>query len=513
MKRSNTEKVIIEARKISKSFPGVRALHKVDFKVYAGKVNAVVGENGAGKSTLMNILSGVYTEYEGELLLNGQKVAFKDTTDARDAGISIIHQELQLAPNMSIAENIFLGREPLNKLGFIDTKKMEEEAHALLKKLEFDTDVNKKIATLRIGQQQIVEIAKALSFEAQALIMDEPTSALSESETNTLFKLIDSLKEKGVAIIYITHKMDELTQLADYVTVLRDGEFICESAVNNISVDEVVKLMVGRDIKDFFVKQRHEKGAVQLKIEDMILKKSKKNGQFLLKDISFSVHSSEVLGIYGLMGAGRTEFLETLLGIREKGSGILSYYSNEIIKKNTTREIMNLGIYLVPENRAEDGLFENFNLKQNISIGYLSYLTKTLLSLIDFKKETIYAKKVANSKELTIKYKDINQYIDELSGGNKQKIVIGRWISQENIKLLMLDEPTQGIDVGTKYELYVFIRKIAEYKKCGVIFSSSEIPEIVGTCDRIYVFKNGTISKEFKHRKDFDLDNILTYAL
>ena len=506
MKRSNTEKVIIEARKISKSFPGVRALHKVDFKVYAGKVNAVVGENGAGKSTLMNILSGVYTEYEGELLLNDQKVAFKDTTDARNAGISIIHQELQLAPNMSIAENIFLGREPLNKFGFIDYKKMEEEAHALLNKLEFDSDVSKKISTLRIGQQQIVEIAKALSFEAQAIIMDEPTSALSESETNTLFKLIGSLKEKGVAIIYITHKMDELTQLADYVTVLRDGEFICESAVKNISVDEVVKLMVGRDIKDFFVKQRHEKGAVQLEIEDLTLKKSKKNGQFLLKDISFSVHASEVLGIYGLMGAGRTELFETILGLHSDQASSTVYIKGKPVHIKNPDDAIKAGIALIPEDRKNDGLVLNMAIAKNISLASMgNVLRRGLLSnTLEQQQAEMYRGK------LDIKSYSVNQPVVKLSGGNQQKVVVSKWLATDP-RVLLLDEPTRGIDVNAKNEIYKLIDELAA-QGIAIVVVSSELPEIMAISDRIIMICEGRFTGELE-RSDFTEEAILNAAL
>lgn len=273
MTNNFTDTIIMEARGISKSFPGVLALDKVDLKIYSGKVNAIVGENGAGKSTLMNILSGVYADYEGEILLNGETVNFKNTTDAKNAGISIIHQELQLIPYLSIAENIFLGRESLTNTNILDIKKMRSNAEDLLEKLEFTKDVRTKVSSLRVGQQQIVEIAKALSFDVRVLIMDEPTSALSESEINILFKLIKALTARGVAIVYITHKMDELTKLADYVTVFRDGCSVGESTVDNITVDEIIKLMVGRDIKEFFVKKEHIKGNVKLKVEKLSLKK------------------------------------------------------------------------------------------------------------------------------------------------------------------------------------------------------------------------------------------------
>lgn len=506
MKVNGTDKVIIEARKISKSFPGVRALHEVDLRVYAGEVNAVVGENGAGKSTLMNILSGVYTEYDGELLLDGHKITFKDTTDARQVGISIIHQELQLVPYMSIAENIFLGREPLNKVGFIDYRKMEEKARALLSKLEFDADVRSKISSLRIGQQQIVEIAKALSFDVRVLIMDEPTSALSESETNTLFKLIGSLKAKGVAIVYITHKMDELRQLADYVTVLRDGRFICESPVKNISVDEVVKLMVGRDIKDFFVKQQHEKGAVRLKIEDMSLKKSRKNGKFLLKDISFSVHASEVLGIYGLMGAGRTELFETIFGLHTAQATGTFFIEGRQVHISSPDDAIKAGIALIPEDRKNDGLVLNMAIARNMSLASMGkILSHGLLSeTLEQERADMYREK------LNIKSYSSNQPVVKLSGGNQQKVVVSKWLATDP-KILFLDEPTRGIDVNAKNEIYKIIDDLAS-QGIAIVVVSSELPEIMAISDRIITMCEGRLTGEFE-RSEFSEEIILGAAL
>ena len=506
MKVNAANKVIIEARKVTKQFPGVLALNKVDLKVYAGKVNAVVGENGAGKSTLMNILSGVYTEYDGELLLDGQKMAFKDTTDARQVGISIIHQELQLVPYMSIAENIFLGREPLNKFGFIDYKLMEEKAHALLRKLDFDTDVRRKISSLRIGQQQIVEIAKALSFDVCVLIMDEPTSALSESETNTLFKLIESLKKKGVAIIYITHKMDELTQLADYVTVLRDGKFICESPVKNIAVDEIVKLMVGRDIKDFFVKQQHEKGAVRLKIKDMSLKKSRKNGKFLLKDISFAVHASEVLGIYGLMGAGRTELFETILGLHSDHGANTVFIEGKQVHINSPEDAIKSGIALIPEDRKNDGLILNMTIARNMSLAAIGKVVShgLLSETLEQQQAEMYRKK------LNIKSYSSNQPVIKLSGGNQQKVVVSKWLATDPI-VLLLDEPTRGIDVNAKNEIYKIIDDLAS-RGIAIVVVTSELPEIIAISDRIITICEGRFTGEFQ-RSEFTEERILKAAL
>ncbi|MBN2012801.1 sugar ABC transporter ATP-binding protein [candidate division KSB1 bacterium] len=506
MKASANEKAVIEARKITKRFPGVFALNQVDLRVYAGKVNAVVGENGAGKSTLMNILSGVYTEYEGELLLDGKKVEFKNTAEARQVGISIIHQELQLVPHMSIAENIYLGQEPLNRAGFIDYKKMEENARALLSELEFETNVRQKIASLRIGQQQIVEIAKALSFDVRVLIMDEPTSALSESETNTLFKLIESLKRDGVAIVYITHKMNELTQLADYVTVLRDGRSVRESAVKNISVNDVVKLMVGRDIKDFFVKQPHERGDVRLKVENMSLKKSRKSEKYLLRDISFDVHASEALGIYGLMGAGRTELFETIFGLHTTLASGTVCIDGKSVNINSPDDAINAGIALIPEDRKHDGLVLNMAISQNISLVSMEKILK-----IGMLNETLEQNQAEKYREkLNIKSYSSSQPVMKLSGGNQQKVVVSKWLATDP-KILFLDEPTRGIDVNAKNEIYKIIDDLAA-QGIAIVVVSSELPEIMAISDRIITMCAGKLTGEF-FRREFSEEKILHAAL
>jgi len=506
LKASATDKAIIEARKITKQFPGVLALNNVDLRVYAGKVNAVVGENGAGKSTLMNILSGVYTEYDGELLLDGQKIKFKDTTDARNVGISIIHQELQLVPQLSIAENIFLGREPLTKMRTIDRQKMEEESRVLLSKLELDADVNGKISSLRIGQQQIVEIAKALSFDVRVLIMDEPTSALSESETTTLFKLIESLKRDGVAIVYITHKMNELTQLADFVTVLRDGCSVHESAVKNIPVDDVVKLMVGRDIQDFFVKQPHVKGDVRLKIENMSMKKSGKSGKYLLKNISFDVHASEVLGIYGLMGAGRTELFEAILGLHPTRTSGTVCIDQKSIKISSPDVAIKAGIAFIPEDRKHDGLVLNMAIAHNISLASMDKILKNglLSASLEQKQAEMYREK------LKIKSTSSSQSVAKLSGGNQQKVVVSKWLATDP-KILFLDEPTRGIDVNAKNEIYKIIDDLA-VEGIAIVIVSSELPEIMAISDRIITLCEGRYSGEFA-RAEFTEEKILHAAL
>jgi ribose transport system ATP-binding protein len=500
------DSIVFEARGITKSFPGVLALNKVDLRIYAGKVNAIVGENGAGKSTLMNILSGVYTCYDGDLLLDGKKITFKDTTDARYAGISMIHQELQLVPYLSIAENIYLGREPLTRVGTIDSGKMQSDASEILKKLEFDTDVRQNVSSLRVGQQQIVEIAKALSFDARVLIMDEPTSALSESETTVLFKLIRALTAKGVAIVYITHKMDELTQLADYVTVFRDGCYISESAVHSITIDEIVKLMVGRDTKDFFVKREREKGQTVLEVNAINLKIRGKNNKYKLRDITFGVKASEVLGIYGLMGAGRTELFEAIFGLHGRDvSG--SVRINGLTEKiNSPFDAIKAGIALIPEDRKCDGLVLDMDIAGNISLASMKNILKfgLLHKTMERKQADAYRDK------LNIKSYSSRQAAVKLSGGNQQKVVLSKWLVT-NPKVLLLDEPTRGIDINAKNEIYKLMDELAS-QGIAIVVVSSELPEIMAVSDRIITICEGKLTGEF-NRNEFSDDKILKAAL
>jgi ribose transport system ATP-binding protein len=506
MSNSATKSVIMEARGISKRFPGVLALDKVDLKIYTGKVNAIVGENGAGKSTLMNILSGVYTDYEGELIFNGEKTTFKNTSEARQSGISIIHQELQLIPYLSVADNIFLGHEPLNNANLINIKLMRKNAEAILKNLDFHTDVKSKVSMLRVGQQQIVEIAKALSFDVRVLIMDEPTSALSESETNILFDQINTLTSRGVAVVYITHKMDELTKLADYVTVFRDGRSITEFPAKNINVDEIIKLMVGRDIKDFFVKKEHTIGTIKLQAEKLSLRKKGNAEKYILENISFAVRSSEVLGIFGLMGSGRTELLETVFGLHSSNSTGNILIDGQYVKISNSSAAINFGIALVPEDRKSDGLVLGMNIAENISLASMDNIVKN--GILNNKIELDQADKYRD--KLDIKSYSSRQAAVKLSGGNQQKVVLSKWLVT-NPKILLLDEPTRGIDVNAKNEIYKLIDDLAS-RGIAIVVVSSELPEIMAISDRIITLCNEKISGEF-NRKDFSEEKILKAAL
>ena len=502
----STPHIILEAREISKEFPGVLVLNKVNLRVYAGKVNAIVGENGAGKSTLMNILSGVYTHYDGDLLVDNQKVAFQTTSDAQKAGISMIHQELNLVPHLTIAENVFLGREPLTRFGTIDYGKMRQDTINILNKLEFRENVNTQVSKLRVGQQQIIEIAKALSFDARVLIMDEPTSALSENETKVLFTLIQSLTKKGIGIIYITHKMDELTQLADYVTVLRDGHFVSESLLVTTSTNEIVKLMVGREPKDFFVKREHAKGVCIFEAASLTLQHPESTDKYLLKDISFQVATSEVLGIYGLMGSGRTELFETIFGLHSPGTaGVIKIEGQTALIRNP-KEAIKRGIALIPEDRKKDALLLDMSIAQNISLASLENIEKNYLlnSHSENKQADGYREK------LSIKSYSSKQATGKLSGGNQQKVVLSKWLVT-NPKILLLDEPTRGIDINAKNEIYKLIDELA-LQGLAIVVVSSELPEIMAISDRIITICGGRLTGEFR-REEFSEEGILKAAL
>ncbi len=498
--------IIVEARNITKRFPGVLALDHVNLRVMAGQVNALVGENGAGKSTLMNILSGVYPDYEGEVLVNGEIQHFQSVTDAQQQGIAIIHQELNVIPYLNVAENMFLGREPLNAFHLIDKRRMHREAKQLLQRLHCDIDTHTRMIDLRVGQQQIVEIAKALSLNAKVLIMDEPTSSLSESETHLLFDLIRELKSQGVGIVYISHKMDEVRQLADYVTIMRDGCFIEEVPMSETSIDDIVHKMVGRDKKDFFVKQQHEQGDIVLETRNLCLKDAIHPDKNLLNNINLQVRAGEALGIYGLMGAGRTELFETLFGLYPE------YTIGEVLVNGTKVKIQHpedavkCGMALIPEDRKTAGLVLGMNVCQNTTLASLSECLN--IGLLDQGKE----EKVAEDyrQRLNIKSYSLEQLAGQLSGGNQQKIVLAKWLLT-GPKVLFLDEPTRGIDILAKNEIYKLMDELAA-QGMALIVVSSELPEIMAISDRILTLREGEIGAEFQ-RDQFNEESILKAAL
>ena len=498
--------VLLETRQITKRWPGVVALDGVDFRVYAGKVNALVGENGAGKSTLMNILSGVYADYEGEVLLAGQPIRFRTTAEAQRVGVTMVHQELNLIPQLNVAENIFLGREPLNLLGMIDYDRMHREAQQHLQRVGFTHDSHTTLCDLKVGEQQLVEIAKALSLQARILIFDEPTSSLSEQETQTLFRLIDELKKDGVGLVYITHKMDELSRLADYVTVLRDGHLIGEHRVHDTTTDEIVRLMVGRERKDLFVKSDHPKGEIALEVRSLSLEKRLQNRTLKLDDISFEVRRGEVLGIYGLMGAGRTEVVETLFGLHgAEARGVLRIGEREFLPQSP-REAMDAGIALIPEDRKHDGLVLGMDIARNTTLASLVEVLRW--GSIDRKREEAEAERYRD--ELAIKSHSVYQLTGELSGGNQQKVVLAKMLRTEP-QILLLDEPTRGIDINAKNEIYKLIDRLAAEGRAVVVISS-EMPEIMALSDRILTLSAGRLTGCF-NRTEFTEEALLKASL
>ncbi len=486
---------VLYAEKITKTFPGVRALDAVDLSVYAGKVNAIVGENGAGKSTLMNILSGVYTGYEGDIYLYGEHTVFAGPADAQKRGIAIIHQELYLVANLSVAENIFLGREYTTRLGLIDYPRLHREAETLLKQLELDIDPRTRLGDLRVGRRQLVEIAKALSLRARTVIMDEPTSALTSQEIRILFKTIHRLKQQGVAVVYITHKLDELFEIADNLTVLRDGKRIIQQDFSGITHDEIVSLMVGRKIENFYIKNHKISDRVVLKARNICLKHPTLPGRRLLDDVSFDLYHGEVLGVFGLLGAGRTELLETLFGLHsDRGGGRIEIDGVPCALTSPQRAIAD-GLALVPEDRKSEGLLLDMTVNENMSLSCLQQFVKYgfINDKATWKLSEQYIQK------LNIKTPSQNRAVNNLSGGNQQKVVLAKWLATQP-KVLLLDEPTRGIDINAKNEIYQLINHLAQ-QGLGIVMVSSELPEILAICDRIFVLAAGVKTGEYPARQ------------
>lgn len=467
------------------------ALEDVSLELYSGKVTAVIGENGAGKSTLMKILSGVYQEFEGKILLQGTPVQFSNPREAQNHGIAIIHQELNLIPCLSICENIFLGREIITPWGTLNHRQMYTKTLSVLEKLKLDVDPDTVISKLKVGQQQVVEIAKALLLDSKIIIMDEPTSAISESEVEVLFDIIQNLQKEGKTIVYISHKLDELLKIADRYIILRDGRKIESGNMKDIDRNDIIQKMVGRDIQ--IVRKTISTGISEtlLSVKNLGLKHSVRSKATVLKDVSFHVGKGEIVGIFGLMGAGRTELLETIFGLNSKlSTGKICIDHREINFKSPIDAIQ-AGIGLVPEDRKRDGLVLGMDVQSNISLPVLHTIEK--LGILNHNKESALAETYIRA--LKIKTSSPEQAAQNLSGGNQQKIVLAKWLATDP-KILMLDEPTRGIDINAKNEIYKLILDLAE-KGLGIIVVSSEIPEILTISDRILVMAEGSLTAEF----------------
>lgn len=475
---------MLSARHITKRFSGVTALDNVSLDLQSGKVNAIIGENGAGKSTLMKILSGVYTDYEGDIELNNQAVKFSGTRAAQDSGIAIIHQELNLIPYLSVTENIFLGREITNALGLLDKATMRQKTKELLNKLRLDIDPSVSVKELKVGQQQLIEIAKALLLDAQVIIMDEPTSAITGAEVDTLFEIITDLKKEGKAIAYISHKLDELFQIADTYTVLRDGKSIESGNMEGVSKDNLVSKMVGRDLVISKKSAPSVSNEILLKVENLTLAKFN-------HPISFSLKKGETLGIFGIMGAGRTELFEALFGLTPKQTTGDIYIENTKCTIKSPADAVKAGLALVSEDRKKDGIVPELSVRKNISLTTL--LGLSINGILSNKKENELSQKYI--KELKIKTATDGQLIKTLSGGNQQKAILAKWLATKP-KILLLDEPTRGIDINAKAEIYKLIKELAD-AGLGIIMVSSELPEILAVSDRVLVLSEGKLTGDF----------------
>jgi ABC-type sugar transport system ATPase subunit len=481
----------LSVRGITKRFPGVTALSDVSLDVAAGEVHAIVGENGAGKSTLMKILSGAITEYDGEIVLRGQPVRFSGPRDAERAGVSIMYQELNLVEQLSAAANIFLGREKRTWLGLLDDRAMERDAAGYFAQLAAPLHPAARVGDLRVGDQQLVEIAKALSLNADILIMDEPTSALSEQEVRRLFDVVRALKTRGVTILYISHKMDEVFALADRITVLRDGKLVQSLARDAAEPRHVVNLMVGREIAAIHFDEPRQPGDEALRVENLSLSGTDHGSRNKLDNVSFVLRRGEILGVAGLLGAGRTELLECLFGASPRTpTGTIRLGGRTVLFRRPS-DAMAAGLALVTEDRKRLGLFDQMTVASNITITRLDSVRSG--PLLSRSKELGVVTRT--TKDLSIRTAGAHAAITSLSGGNQQKCIIGRWLLTEPT-VLLLDEPTRGIDVGAKAELYVLMDKLCR-QGLGIIMTSSELPELLTVCDRIMVLCEGRKTAEF----------------
>jgi ribose transport system ATP-binding protein len=478
---------ILEARNISKSFPGVVALDEVSLSVRSGAVHAVVGENGAGKSTLMKILSGVDRADAGQILLDGKVVEFASPRAAESAGVVIIHQEINLVPALSVAENIFLGREP-SRFGFVDWRKLERDAEALLDRLGHRLDPRCAVRSLKVSDQQVVEIAKALSFDARVLIMDEPTTALAAGDVERLFGIIRTLTGAGTGVVYISHKMDELFRIADEFSVLRDGKLIGHRAASETNPGELVKMMVGREVT-YQREERNGQNSVELlRVEGLSSRDIDASGRRRLSNISFSLRAGEVLGVAGLMGAGRTELLESLFGVHATTGESQLVLNGKPLFINDPRQAIKACLAFVSEDRKTQGLALNLDVRCNITLARLDRFSR-----IGFLQRESEEQAVRESiVQLGIKTPDTRAATINLSGGNQQKVVLAKWLLTDP-KILLLDEPTKGIDIKGKTEIYRLIEELAA-SGLGVIFVSSELPELLALTDRIIVLREGKLA-------------------
>lgn len=484
---------------VSKSFPGVKALDNVNLRVRPHSVHALMGENGAGKSTLLKCLFGIYEKDQGKIFFKGQEINFTSSKEALENGVSMVHQELNLVLQRTVMDNMWLGRYP-TKGWFIDHGKMYDDTKRIFDELDIDIDPKVKVATLSVSQMQMIEIAKAFSYDAKIVIMDEPTSSLTEKEVNHLFKIINKLKEKGCGIVYISHKMEEIFQLCDEITILRDGQWVATQPLKGMTMDQIIGMMVGRELTQRFPEKTNQPKEVILEIEHLTAK-----NQPSIQNVTFNLHKGEILGIAGLVGAKRTDIVETLFGIRDRSQGSIKLHGKEVANHNAHEAIRN-GFALVTEERRSTGIYSRLDIAFNSLIANMdSY--KGSMGLLSDNKMKSDTQWVIDS--MRVKTPTQQTQIGSLSGGNQQKVIIGRWLLTQP-EILMLDEPTRGIDVGAKFEIYQLILELAKKDK-GIIIISSEMPELLGITDRIMVMSNGRVAG-IVNTKETDQSEILRLA-
>jgi len=474
---------LLEMKAVSKRFPGVQALDQVDFDLAAGEVHALVGENGAGKSTLMRILCGAYQPDDGEIYLSGERVVIQNPAQAQSLGISIVYQEFSLFANLSVAENIFVGRQPVSGyVGFVDRTAALRESKEYLDLFELAVDPDCPVGRLSVAQQQVVEIAKALSLDARILILDEPTSTLSEHETQLLFQTIRRLKERGLGIIYISHRLEEVFEIADRVTVLRDGHLVGTVSVSAVQPEALIRMMVGRQLQDLYGGRVTGSGEEVLRVEGL-----SSSGHF--EDVGFTLHRGEILGLAGLVGAGRTDVARAVFGAQRYDAGHIYLEGREVLI-HSPKDAMRLGIAYLSENRYDDELFLRMSVRENITVTHLEKFSR-----LGFMFSSLEAEEVVRFvQRLSIRTPGIEQQVMNLSGGNQQKVILARWLAIHP-KVLIADEPTRGIDVGAKAEIYALLHDLAA-EGVGILFISSELPEILGMSDRILVMNEGRVAGE-----------------
>ena len=484
---------------VSKSFPGVKALDNVNLRVRPHSVHALMGENGAGKSTLLKCLFGIYEKDQGKIFFKGEEVNFTSSKEALENGVSMVHQELNLVLQRTVMDNMWLGRYPTKGL-FVDHGKMYQDTKHIFEELDIDIDPRVKVGTLSVSQMQMIEIAKAFSYDAKIVIMDEPTSSLTEKEVNHLFKIINKLKDKGCGIVYISHKMEEIFQLCDEITILRDGQWVATQPLEGMTMDQIIGMMVGRELTQRFPEKTNQPKEVILEVEHLTAK-----NQPSIKDVSFNLHKGEILGIAGLVGAKRTDIVETLFGIRDHSDGVIKLHGKEVANRNAHEAIQN-GFALVTEERRSTGIYSRLDIAFNSLIANMdSY--KGSMGLLSDNKMKSDTQWVIDS--MRVKTPTQQTQIGSLSGGNQQKVIIGRWLLTQP-EILMLDEPTRGIDVGAKFEIYQLILELAKKDK-GIIIISSEMPELLGITDRIMVMSNGRVAG-IVNTKETDQSEILRLA-